>query len=221
LDFSPIALEMLDATVVSPDKKEEVGCLLYAEFAGDSYFDVEGHATKCQESMIATNSGQILEYASDEHSMTQIWSARKSALGNVMKLTVGSRRPVGLIEDTVVRPEMLSAHIASLISAYRDYQLDYVMYGHIGDGNIHTRPLVDMASKAESHMIHALATHIFAQVISAGGTITGEHGDGISRVGYIEQMYGKRMTALFRNVKELFDPSYLLNPGKKVPFKTK
>jgi glycolate dehydrogenase FAD-linked subunit len=221
LDFSPIALEMLDATVVSPDKKEEVGCLLYAEFAGDSYFDVEGHATKCQESMIATNGGQILEYASDEHSMTQIWSARKSALGNVMKLTVGSRRPVGLIEDTVVRPEMLSAHISSLISAYRDFQLDYVMYGHIGDGNIHTRPLVDMASKAESHMMHALATRIFAQVISAGGTITGEHGDGLSRVGYIEQMYGKRMTALFRNVKELFDPSYLLNPGKKVPFKTK
>jgi glycolate oxidase len=221
LGASPVALEMLDASVISPDKREEVGCLLYAEFAGTSYPIVEGQAAKCRESVMTTAGGRVLEYASDEKSMIQIWSARKSALGNVMKLTIGSRKPIGLIEDTVVRPEMLAAHTENLISVYRENNLDYVMYGHVGDGNLHTRPLVDTASKAEYDMIRALASGIFSQVVSRGGSITGEHGDGLGRVGYIEQMYGKKMTALFKTVKELFDPNYLLNPGKKVPFKTK
>jgi glycolate oxidase len=65
--------------------------------------------------------------------------------------------------------------------------------------------------------VRDLVNRIFAQVIRKGGTITGEHGDGLARVGYIDMMYGKNMTALFRQVKELFDPDYLLNPGKKVP----
>jgi FAD/FMN-containing dehydrogenase len=112
---------------------------------------------------------------------------------------------------------MLAAHAENLLAAYRDNRLDYVMYGHVGDGNMHTRPLVDTSSKAESKMIGALASRVFSQVIASGGTITGEHGDGLARVGYIEQMYGSRMTALFRDVKRLFDPECLLNPGKKVP----
>ena len=158
-----------------------------------------------------------MECASDEASLARIWTARKGALGSIMKMTVGSRKPIGLIEDTVVPPAMLAAHAENLLAAYRDNGLDYVMYGHVGDGNMHTRPLVDTASKAESEMILALASRVFSQVIASGGTITGEHGDGLARVGYIEQMYGSSTTALFRDVKKLFDPSYIMNPGKKVP----
>jgi FAD/FMN-containing dehydrogenase len=160
---------------------------------------------------------KVLEYAADEQSLGRVWAARKGALGSIMKMTVGSRKPIGLIEDTVVPPAMLAAHAENLLAAYRDNRLDYVMYGHVGDGNMHTRPIVDTASKAESEMIGALASRIFSQVIASGGTITGEHGDGIARVGYIEQMYGTKITALFKDVKRLFDPGCLLNPGKKVP----
>ncbi|MGI0005803.1 MAG: FAD-binding oxidoreductase, partial [Nitrososphaera sp.] len=117
---------------------------------------------------------------------------------------------------TVVPPEMLEQHTLNLLRAYRDNKLEYVMYGHVGDGNMHTRPLVDTGSKSESEMVQMLATEIFAQVIQSGGTITGEHGDGLARVGYIEAMYGNALTSLFRQVKDLFDPGYLLNPGKKV-----
>jgi FAD/FMN-containing dehydrogenase len=169
----------------------------------------------------AAAGARVLEYATDEQSLMKIWAARKGALGNIMKMTVGSRKPIGLVEDTVVRPELLAAHTENLLASYRDNKLEYVMYGHVGDGNIHTRPLVDTSSQAESEMISALASRVFAQVIASGGTITGEHGDGLARVGYIEQMYGKKMTALFKTVKELFDPGYLLNPGKKVPFKNR
>lgn len=72
------------------------------------------------------------------------------------------------------------------------------MYGHVGDGNMHIKPLVDTASKSKSEMMQRPAADIFAQVVRACGTITGEHGDGLARVPFIESMYGLAETALFR-----------------------
>lgn len=210
LEFSPVALEMLDHTVLHSRKGK--GCLLYAEFAGDNAERMMGG---CKRKL--DGKAVVAEYASDEQSMTRMWAARKGALNDIMKMTIGSRKPIGLIEDTVVPPTLLAQHAASLLAAYRENSLDYVMYGHVGDGNLHTRPLVDTGSKAETEMIERLAAKVFSQVIRNGGTITGEHGDGIARTGYIEQMYGSKVTAIFRQVKELLDPGYLLNPGKKVP----
>ena len=212
LGFSPVALEMLDHTVISHGRKDATGCLMYAEFVGDS---AEGRMDACKIKL--AGKATVVEYASDEQSMIRMWAARKGALNDIMKMTVGSRRPIGLIEDTVVPPAMLEQHTASLLAAYRENRLDYVMYGHVGDGNLHTRPLVDTGSRSESEMIERLAANVFSKVIRSGGTITGEHGDGIARTGYIEQMYGSRVTSIFRQVKEIFDPGYLLNPGKKVP----
>jgi FAD/FMN-containing dehydrogenase len=212
LQFFPVALELLDHTVFLHSKSAEKGSLLYVEFAGK---DAQTLLEKCRQKM--TGLVTAVEYASDEQSLTKIWAARKGALNNIMKMTVGSRKPIGLVEDTVVPPSMLAEHTQNIVAAYREYGLQYVMYGHVGDGNLHTRPIVDVLSKSESEMINNLARRIFSQVIQKGGTITGEHGDGLARVGYIEMMYGKKLTSLFRQVKELFDSDYLLNPGKKVP----
>jgi len=216
LKFSPVALEMLDSTVLAHgDYHADAGCLLFVEFAGPNRIAVEGRMEKCR-SVVAGRAAAVVEYAADDQSLARIWAARKGALNDIMKMTVGSRKPIGLIEDTVVPPEMLEQHTLNLLRAYGDNKLEYVMYGHVGDGNMHTRPLVDTDSKSESEMVQRLATEIFAQVILSGGTITGEHGDGLARVGYIEAMYGNAVTALFRQVKDLLDPEHLLNPGKKV-----
>ena len=99
---------------------------------------------------------------------------------------------------------------------YRRNKLNYVMYGHVGDGNLHTRPLIDTSSMRQVELMGDIAREVFAHVIRKGGTITGEHGDGIARTNYIEMMYGKPMTSLFSKVKKLFDPTFTLNPGKKV-----
>ncbi|MEM2139625.1 FAD-binding oxidoreductase [Nitrososphaera sp.] len=210
LQFSPVALELLDHTVFLHSKSAEKGSLLYVEFAGAK---AQEQLEQCRQKMQGI--AKAAEYASDEQSLAKIWSARKGALNSIMKMTVGSRRPIGLVEDTVVHPSMLAEHTESILAAYRNHGLQYVLYGHVGDGNLHTRPIVDVSS--ESEMIEKLARRIFSETIRKGGTITGEHGDGLARVGYIKMMYGKKLTALFRQVKELFDPGYLLNPGKKVP----
>ncbi|MGI0050076.1 MAG: FAD-binding oxidoreductase, partial [Nitrososphaera sp.] len=215
LKISPVALEMLDHTVISRSGRAgDAGCLLFVEFAGDSR-KTEERLAACREELAGRCS--VLEYASDEQSMAKIWSARKGALNDIMKLTVGSRKPIGLIEDTVVRPELLAGHAANLLQTYRENKLDYVMYGHVGDGNMHTRPLVDTSSGKEVELIQRIAGKIFEQVIRSGGTITGEHGDGLARVGYIEMMYGRQLAGLFSKVKRLLDPAFTMNPGKKVP----
>ncbi|MFZ0224371.1 MAG: FAD-linked oxidase C-terminal domain-containing protein, partial [Candidatus Nitrosopolaris sp.] len=158
-----------------------------------------------------------VESANDERSMERIWAARKGALNNIMRITVGSRRPIGLIEDTVVTTSFLHDYVLYLQTVYLENKLDYVMYGHLGDGNIHTRPIIDLNSPQEVQLIESIADQVFGKVIKNRGTITGEHGDGLSRVGYIQRMYGEAIFDIFRQVKQLFDPTYLMNPGKKIP----
>ena len=220
LRFSPAALEMMDHTIVSHGCKMSVtddarGCLLFVEFTGNSNRSVEERMALCRQEL--TGKCSVIEYASDELSITRIWQARKGALNNIMKMTVGSRKPIGLIEDTVVSPGLLADHAAGLIQTYRENRLDYVMFGHVGDGNMHTRPVIDLDSKPQVELMGRIAASVFAKVIKNRGTITGEHGDGIERVGYIEMMYGKQITNLFSKVKRLLDPDFTMNPGKKVP----
>ncbi|MFZ0741733.1 MAG: FAD-binding oxidoreductase [Nitrososphaeraceae archaeon] len=218
LTFSPTALEMLDSSVVSSDRKSfnDSGCLLFVEFSGDNIVDVEAKLYKCK-SRVEGN-GQVLHTAFDPISIRHIWESRKNALNNIMKFTVGSRRPVGLIEDTVVRPDLLFEYSLYLKQLYSEYNLDYVMYGHVGNGNLHTRPMVDIEESSEINLLEGLAKRVFKRVIDYGGTITGEHGDGLARSKYVQQVYGNRIYSLFKQIKHLFDPQLIMNPGKKVIF---
>lgn len=214
LKFSPVALEMIDHTVVMNDKPGTgFGCILLVEFAGNRSL-AQHQLDSCARKMRSQCS--VIEYASDEVSLIRVWGARKGALNNVMKLTVGSRKPIGLIEDTVVRPEYLPDHVGALVNEYKQHKLDYVMYGHVGDGNVHTRPMVDLQSKTQMNIMEGIATRVFRRVAQRGGTITGEHGDGISRLPYIPLVYGNSIMRLFEHVKEIFDRNYILNPGKKL-----
>jgi glycolate oxidase len=218
LTFSPTALEMLDSSVVSSDRKSfnDSGCLLFVEFSGDNRVDVEAKLYKCK--IRVEGNGQVLHTAFDPISIRHIWESRKNALNNIMKFTVGSRRPVGLIEDTVVRPDLLFEYSLFLKQLYSENNLDYVMYGHVGNGNLHTRPMVDIEESSEINLLEGLAKRVFKRVIDYGGTITGEHGDGLARSKYVQQVYGNRIYSLFKQIKHLFDPQMIMNPGKKVIF---
>ena len=184
------------------------------EFAGNSIIDVEQKVTSCKDKLSSVSN--VLESVTDENSSRQIWGARKSALNNAMKMTVGSRKPVGLIEDTVVSPDILYDYTRFLLQKYNDNKLDYVIYGHAGNGNLHTRPMIDTELQSELELFNIVADEVFTKVISCGGTITGEHGDGIARTKYIEFMYGLPIVSIFEQIKKLFDPKFIMNPGKKV-----
>jgi FAD/FMN-containing dehydrogenase len=187
---------------------------LFVEFAGDNHVEVERKYTHCRSKL--SGKCNTLESVSDDKSRTKIWEARKNALNHIMKLTIGSRRPIGLIEDTVVNLNLLHDYTQYLQQMYMDNKLEYAMYGHVGNGNLHTRPLIDTSSPSEVELIEGLAQEVFKTVIRNRGTITGEHGDGLVRVKYIESMYGSEIFSLFKDVKKLFDPKSVMNPGKKV-----
>jgi FAD/FMN-containing dehydrogenase len=217
LIFFPVALEMLDSSVTHSEKESphNTGCLLFVEFSGDDLDEVERKLSACTSKL--RSKSEILHTAFDMVSIGRIWESRKNALNSIMKLTVGSRKPVGLIEDTVVSPYLLFEYSLYLKKLYLDYNLDYVMYGHVGNGNLHTRPIIDIGRRPEIDLLEVLADKVFRKVIGYGGTITGEHGDGLARSKYIPRVYGTQLYSLFQQVKKIFDPNFILNPGKKVP----
>ena len=218
LMFFPSSLELLDSSAIRPQRKESdsTGCSLFIEFSGDGMAEVEAKLLRCKSKL--EGKSEVLQMAFDPDSIRHIWEARKNVLNNIMKLTVGSRKPVGLIEDTVVSPNQLFEYSLFLKKLYSDYDLDYAMYGHVGNGNLHTRPMIDIKESREINLLEALAQKVFKKVITYGGTITGEHGDGWVRSKYIPQVYGPRLYSLFRKLKRIFDPQLIMNPGKKVFF---
>ncbi|MCJ7636237.1 MAG: hypothetical protein MUO21_01975 [Nitrososphaeraceae archaeon] len=225
LTFLPSSLELLDYSVLSYENlipnpsnfkvnSNRGGTLLFVEFAGDKLVNIELQIKLCREKLSAY--GEILEVTSDNISSERIWSARKNALNNVMKMTVGSRKPISLIEDTIVNPNYLYDYTLFLLKIYKKYKLDYIFYGHAGNGNLHTRPMIDTASNKYKEVIGSLAKEVFSKVYTLSGSITAEHGDGISRTKYISQMYGNTIFELFKKIKFIFDPTNIMNPGKKV-----
>ena len=92
--------------------------------------------------------------------------------------------------------------------------LDYVMYGHIGNGNIHTRPLINAQSAQGEQVIEHLADEVL-KVKGLRGSISAEHGDGLSRSRYIKEMFGIDTHRLFVQVKKVFDSKNIMNQGKK------
>jgi glycolate oxidase len=96
------------------------------------------------------------------------------------------------------------------------YDLDYVIYGHAGNGNLHLRPIVDFNSKDCRSLMDTIAEKVFRHVSKIHGSISGEHGDGLLRTKYVPMMYGATMYDIFKQIKLIFDNKKIMNPGKKV-----
>jgi FAD/FMN-containing dehydrogenase len=134
-----------------------------------------------------------------------------------MKKGIGSRKPAGIIEDTVVHPELLHDYLVFLLRLLAEYKLDYVVYGHAGNGNLHLRPVIDFASRDSNNLMGVLAEKVFSHVSKLNGSISGEHGDGLLRTRYVQMMYGSKMYQIFEQIKSIFDDKKIMNPGKKIP----
>ena len=122
------------------------------------------------------------------------------------------------IDDIAVRPEYLPdffPRLERILEPFRRLMV-YTIAGHVGDGNFHIIPLMDMRDSQVRAAIPRIAREVYALVKQYRGTMTAEHNDGLIRTPYLEDMYGKKMCALFAQIKEIFDPRNIFNPGKKV-----
>lgn len=120
------------------------------------------------------------------------------------------------IDDMVVPPESYPEFLPELNALIMRYELIYTIAGHVGNGNFHIIPLMNLSDPKARETIMELTPKVYELVHKYGGSTTGEHNDGIIRTPYIRGMFGDDMTALFKEVKNIFDPLNILNPGKKV-----
>jgi FAD/FMN-containing dehydrogenase len=144
------------------------------------------------------------------------WLIRRESF-NLLRKKIKNKHTAPFIDDFVIKPEFIAElipQINAIIQKHKDYT--YTVAGHIGDGNFHIIPLVDITKKSVRDAIPEISKQVYDLVIKYGGSITGEHNDGLVRTPYLRQMYGSKIYALFEETKKIFDPENIFNPRKKV-----
>ncbi len=153
--------------------------------------------------------------AKSEAAARKYWVIRRESF-NLLRKKIRGKRTAPFIDDFVVPPLKLPEFLPKLEEILSHYNLTYTIAGHVGDGNFHIIPLVDPTRADTAKIIDELSHKVYNLVISYHGSISGEHNDGLIRTPYVEKMFGREMYALFMEVKKIFDPHNIFNPGKKV-----
>jgi len=143
----------------------------------------------------------------------RLWKSRKNATPLLYR-EKAAKHPIAFIEDVSVDNTRLAAYIAGLEKIKGKYDIEVSYYGHAGDGELHLRPKLDLSKDAEIEKMKAIAREVFTLAWSLGGTISGEHADGLVRAAFVHQQYGDEFYELLRGIKRVFDPDNLMNPGK-------
>jgi FAD/FMN-containing dehydrogenase len=135
---------------------------------------------------------------------------------NLLREKVKGKSTVPFVEDFCVNPSLLPEFLPKLLSILKKNKININIAGHAGEGNLHIIPLMDLKDEKNRKKIVPVAQEVYDLVISYGGTITAEHNDGIIRTPFLKDMYGERMILLFKEIKNIFDPNTIFNPGKKI-----
>lgn len=173
-----------------------------------------------KEKLIAINEG-IASFGYETHicrsksEADKYWRIRRESF-NLLRKHVQGKRTAPFIDDIIVDPQHLPEFMPKIQKILDDAKFVYTIAGHVGNGNFHIIPLLDMHDVSNRDLILKISDQIYDLVLSYGGSITAEHNDGIVRTPYLEKMYGPFIMGLFRFTKSLFDPENIFNPGKKV-----
>ena len=190
--------------------------VIITEFTGE---DEESVKIKSQSAKHEINSKFKIKtrIASSEADIKKYWIIRRESF-NLLRNHVRGKKTAPFIDDIIVRPEKLPEFLPKLneiLDEYKKYMV-YTIAGHPGDGNFHIIPLMDLSDEKSRQIIPEVSNKVYDLVLRYNGSITAEHNDGLIRTPYLEKMYGKEVYKLFEEVKKIFDPQNIFNPGKKV-----
>ncbi|MBW2145265.1 MAG: FAD-binding protein [Deltaproteobacteria bacterium] len=210
----PTILEFIDRACLDCAKGEMdipvpdgAGGMLLIEVDGD-VATVKKSAKKIR-NVCETGGCLRFESASDSQEADRLWEARRNVSPSLMTL-----RPHKISEDIVVPRSRMPELFEYLNELGHRYGLPVPAFGHAGDGNIHVNVMLDKSDRKELENAHALIKALFKKVIQMGGTITGEHGIGITKSSYLEMEIPRAGLELMGRIKKAFDPKGILNPGK-------
>lgn len=154
------------------------------------------------------------QIALDTEDRNLFWHLVRRVIPRLYRLK-GSIRPLPFVEDIAVPPKLLPDFLVRMQNVFKENQVTATFFSHVAQGQIHVRPFLNLADPEDLRRMQDLATQLYEQVLDVGGTISGEHGDGLSRTWFVQRQHGP-LYEVFRGVKRIFDPQNILNPGKIV-----
>lgn len=228
LSLEASAVELMDRTILdlSRTKREYAGlskilegdpdALLFVTFFGDAESDVTAQLDRLTTLWAHHGHGYHTLRATSAADRAEVLKVRKASLGLLMAASRGARRPLAFVEDTAVDPARLEEYVTRFDEILKRFHLSAGFYGHCSVGCLHIRPFVDLRRPAEVKTMREVAEAVVDLVIEFGGVNSSEHGDGLARSEFNNRVFGPDLYEAMREVKRLFDPSGLLNPGKMV-----
>jgi FAD/FMN-containing dehydrogenase len=134
---------------------------------------------------------------------------------NLLRKKVKDKHTAPFIDDMVVPPPHLVEFLPQLQAIIKKYKLMATIAGHMGDGNFHVIPLMKIEEQSERDKLAPAMKEVDELILKYGGSLSGEHNDGMIRGPWLTQMYGPQMVDLFKQTKQIFDPQNIFNPHKK------
>jgi len=224
LKYQPVAVELMDKTVLNCTKNNkeqqknrffiegDPAAMLIIEFACDTKEEIKKTSAELIADMKQNGYGYHFPviWGSD---IKKVWSLRKAGLG-VLSNIPGDTKPVSVIEDTAVSPQFLPDYIKDFREMLSRYHLEGVYYAHIGTGELHLRPLLNLKKPEDVALFHTVALEVARLVKKYKGSLSGEHGVGRLRGEFLPMMIGEHNYDLLKKIKAAWDPLNIFNPGK-------
>jgi len=226
LKFKPSAVELTDDRILELTKDNlsqrknrffvdgDPGAITMVEFARDSEEEVETVTNDLINALRKEGYGYSYPVVRGKD-MSKVWDLRKAGLG-VLGNMKGDGRTVSLVEDTAVRVEDLPAYMDDFARLLGQYGKDSVYHAHIGTGELHIRPVLNLKDPADVELFRTIGLETARLVKKYRGSLSGEHGDGRLRGEFIPLILGEANYELLKKVKASWDPDNILNPGKIV-----
>ncbi|MDQ6914167.1 MAG: 4Fe-4S dicluster domain-containing protein, partial [Verrucomicrobiota bacterium] len=226
MKHKPIGLEGLDDELVGFMKKHHLhtddlkllpkgkGWLL-VEFGGDDKDESDAKARELMAVLKKDSTAPAMHLYDDPDEEEKLWTVRESGLG-ATAFVPGQRDTWPGWEDSAVPPEKIGNYLRDLKKLFARYDYDASVYGHFGQGLVHCRIPFDLVTHDGIHKFRDFLDSAADLVVSYGGSLSGEHGDGQARAALLPKMFGEELVQAFREFKSIWDPQWKMNPGKIV-----
>lgn len=188
--------------------------VILSVFETDEQYDTDIIAGKAKEHL--EKLGHETFWIDDDVTVESFLNIRRKSFKMLLDHPAPNTRAQAFLEDTIVPLENYGEFLRRLEQILQEYNMIYTYAGHIGAGSIRLIPLVNMEADGAPERVMELETRVNDLVLEFGGSISVDHNDGIIRTPYLERQFGPEMVQLFKEVKDIFDPHGIFNPGKKI-----
>ncbi|HEX6415968.1 MAG TPA: FAD-binding oxidoreductase [Candidatus Saccharimonadales bacterium] len=188
--------------------------ILLIEFSGETPAEVKEKIHAAKQDLRRFKSFTYMEEDETEAKSRKFWLMRRESF-NLLRSKVKDKHTAPFIDDFVVPPQHLTEFLPQLRDIIKKYKLMATIAGHLGDGNFHVIPLMKIEDPSERAKLEPAMKEVNNLVIKYGGSVSGEHNDGMIRGPWLEQMYSANVLGYMKEVKALYDPQNIFNPHKK------